>query len=109
MNDETTVLDIFKKFPDYLLNYVVGFVLAILSDVTTTSLAVGSFFVGYATNVWWGLAVFFLVHTGIKIANAVNGAIVQQGRLTANAGHRLAHIFESTAPATPEKDDPSAT
>jgi hypothetical protein len=98
---DQTVLDVFKEFPGYAYDYIFGFFLAIISDITLTSLALGSFFLGYATTLWLGLAVFFLGHTVIKIVNALNSAIVQQGRLAGggsiSAGERLAKVFDTQA------------
>jgi hypothetical protein len=98
---EQTVLSVFKDFPAYVFNYAFGLVIAIISDITLTSLAVGSTFLGFATTPWAGLAVFFLVHTFIKIVNALNGAIVQQGRLVASSGVQLAQVFTTQAAAAP--------
>ena len=103
---EQTILSIFKEFPAYVFNYTFGLVLAILSEITLTSLALGSFFLGYATTPWAGFAIFFLAHTVIKIVNALNGAIVQQGRLVANSGTQLAKVFgdQAAAAAKPSLD-----
>ena len=49
---EQTVLSVFTGFPAYLFNYVFGFVLAVASDITLTSLAVGSAALGLATTFW---------------------------------------------------------
>ena len=81
-----------------------GFALAIISDITTTSMFLTAFFVGYVTNVWIGLAVFFGTHTLIKMVNAVNGAIITNGRHSLQAGRTLASVFASQAhepPSTP--------
>ena len=99
---EQTILSIFKDFPGYTFNYLFGLLLAIISDVTTTSLALGSLSLGYATVPWVGFAIFFLGHTGIKIVNAVNGAIVQQGRMVASSGAQLAQVFNTQAEAVPK-------
>jgi hypothetical protein len=106
---EQTIFSIFKEFPVYVFNYSFGLILAILSDVTLTSLALGSFFLGYATIPWVGFAVFFLGHTGIKIVNALNGAIVQQGRLVAHSGAQLAQVFntQTEAISKPSLDPPT--
>lgn len=99
-----TVLSIVAGAPAYLFNYLFGLALATISDVTLTSLALGSVFLGYATTTWAGLATFFLVHTAIKIVNALNGAIVQQGRMVASSGAQLASVFTQQAAATPKPD-----
>jgi hypothetical protein len=99
---EQTVLSIFKQFPGYAFDYGFGLVLAIISDITLTSMALGSFFLGWATTPVVGLAVFFLAHTVLKGVNALNGAIVQQGRLVAQAGVRLAQVFGDQAVAAPK-------
>lgn len=98
---EQTISSLFKEFPAYVFNYGVGLVLAILSDVTLTSLALGSFFFGYATTPWAGLALFFLTHTFIKIVNALNGAIIQQGRMVASSGAQLAQVFTTQTEVVP--------
>ena len=99
---EQTILSIFTNFPAYAFNYGFGLVLAILSDITLTSMFLGSFFLGFATTPWIGLAVFFLAHTILKGINALNGAIVQQGRLVAQSGIQLAQVFTSQAEAAPK-------
>lgn len=100
--EQTTILSIFKGFPAYAFNYVIGLALAVISDVTLTSLALGSAFLGYATTPWAGLALFFLTHTLIKIVNALNGAIIQQGRMVASSGAQLAQVFTTQAEAVPK-------
>jgi hypothetical protein len=99
---EQTILSIFKSFPAYVFNYGFGLVLAILSDITLTSMALGSFFLGWATTPIAGLAVFFLSHAALKGLNALNGAIVQQGRMVAHSGRQLAEVFTVQAEATPK-------
>lgn len=98
---DQTILSVFTQFPAYVFNYAFGLILAVLSDITLTSLAAGSTFLGFAVSPWAGLAVFFLSHTLIKIVNALNGAIVQQGRMVANSGIQLAQVFTSQAAAAP--------
>jgi hypothetical protein len=111
--EDQTILDVFKEFPACFFNYGFGMVLAILSDFTLISAALGSFFLGCATTVWVGLAAFFLLHTGIKMVNALNGAIVQGGRLAAegsvSGGARIAQVFDDQAAAAskPSFDPPS--
>lgn len=99
---EQTILSIFTNLPRYLFKYATGLGLAVLSEITMTSLAFASFFLGYATTPWAGLAVFFLVHTGIKIVNAITGALVQSGRIVAQSGLQLAQVFTTQAEATPK-------
>jgi len=92
-----TILSIFMNFPFYVFKYGFGLVLATMSDITLTSMALGSFFLGWATTPVLGLAVFFLAHTVIKVVNALNGAIVQQGHLIAQSGVQLAQVFGDQA------------
>jgi hypothetical protein len=92
---EQTIPSIFKSFPAYAFNYGFGLVLAILSDITLTSMALGSFFLSWATTPILGLAVFFWAYAILKGVNALNGAIVQQGRLVAQSGAQLARVFDS--------------
>jgi hypothetical protein len=99
-----TVLSLIASAPAYLFNYLFGLALATISDVTLTSLALGSLFLGYATTPWAGFATFFLIHTLIKIVNALNGAIVQQGRMVASSGTQLANVFMTQASAMPKPD-----
>jgi hypothetical protein len=103
-DQDPTVLSIFAGFPVYIFNYLFGLLLAVFSDITLTSLAIGSFCLGRATTLWVGLALFFLGHTGIKIVNALNGAIVQQGRMVAQSGRLLASVFTAQAEAAPKPD-----
>jgi hypothetical protein len=77
-------------------------ILAIFSDITLTSMALGSFFLGWATTPLIGLAVFFLAHTVLKGVNALNGAIVRQGSLVARSGEQLARVFGDQAAAAPK-------
>lgn len=97
-----SILSLIFGFPAYAFNYLAGLALAIVSDITLTSLALGCFFLALASNAWVGLAAFFLVHTLIKIVNALNGAIVQQGRMIATSGTQLAQVFMSQAEAAPK-------
>ncbi len=99
---EQTIFSIFKQFPGYIFNYGFGLALAIISDITLTSMALGSFFLGWATSPVVGLAVFFLAHTVLKGVNALNGAIVQQGRMVASSGAQLAQVFGDQAAAAPK-------
>lgn len=99
---EQTVLSIFTNLPRYLFQYVGGLGLATLSEITMTSLALGSIALGYATSPWVGLAAFFLIHTGIKIVNAITGALVQAGHIVAQSGMQLAQIFATQAEAAPK-------
>jgi hypothetical protein len=105
-----TALSLIATAPAYLYYYLFGLALATISDVTLTSLALGSFFLGYATTPWAGLALFFLTHTFIKIVNALNGAIIQQGRLVASSGAQLAQVFTTQAKGVSGPDvDPVAS
>lgn len=100
--ERQTILSIFTKFPLYLFKYVTGLGLAVLSEITMTSLALSSFFLGYTTTPWIGLAVFFLVHTGIKIVNAITGALVQSGHIVAQSGLQLAQVFTTQVEEAPK-------
>jgi hypothetical protein len=106
---EQTIFSIFTNFPVYVFNYGFGLVFAILSDITLTSMFLGSFFLGFATTPWVGLAVFFLAHAILKGINALNGAIVQQGRLVAQSGIQLAQVFTSQAEAVSKPSLDSST
>ncbi len=106
-----SVASIIAGFPAYAFNYVFGMALGILTDITTTSLALGSLFLGVAITPWIGLATFFLVHTIIKMVNAVSGALVRQGNLVGNSIMRHAGVFAdqhsnppSTEPSQPIGD-----
>ncbi len=106
---EQTVTSIIAAFPAYVFNYVFGMALGILTDITTTSLALGSFFLGYATTPWIGLATFFLVHTVIKMVNAVSGALVRQGNLIGNPIMRHAGVFADQRSNPPSNEPPQPT
>jgi len=104
---EDSTLHIIVTTPVYLVKYLLGMALGILTDVTLTSLAAGSFFLAYATTPWAGLAVFFLGHTLIKMVNALSGAQVRQGNLVGNAIMRHAGVFaqqHSEPPSQPPSD-----
>lgn len=100
--EQQTILSIFTSLPRYAFKYVTGLALAVLSEITMTSLALGSFFLGYTTTPWVGLAIFFLVHTGIKIVNAITGALVQSGHIVAQSGLQLAQVFTAQVEAAPK-------
>jgi len=101
------MLQLIVRSPLYLFEYVVGFALAAISDITTTSVVLTGVFVGLATgNVWAGLASFFGIHTAIKIVNAVNGAIVQNARASVTASRILASVFNNTERPTPASITP---
>ena len=98
-----SLLSLILRSPLYLLEYFGGFVVASITDITTTSLLIGSIAVGLATNVYAGIAVFFLSHVGIKVANAVNGAIIQNARATAQGARTLASVFSNRQPEPPQE------
>lgn len=88
--------------PIYLGKYFLGLLFGALTDVTLTSLAIGSIFLGLATTPFAGVAAFFLLHTVIKMVNALSGAQVRQGNLVGNAIMRHAGVF------TDQRSNPSA-
>lgn len=92
---DESIISIIVGFPAYIFRYAFGMVLSILTDITMTSLALGSFFLGYATTLAAGLATYFLLHTVIKMVNAISGAQVRQGSLVGNAIMRHAGVFAS--------------
>ncbi len=106
---EQSILSIIITGPIYLARYIFGMALGALTDVTITSLALGSFFLGYATTPWVGLATFFLLHTLIKMVNAISGALVRQGNLVGNAIMRHAGVFaqQQSEPPQPTEDTTS--
>lgn len=103
---EQSLTSIVVTTPIYLVRYLLGMAVGIVTDPTTTSLAIGSFFLGYAIIPWAGLAAFFLVHTFIRIVNAVNGAQVRQGSLVGNAIMRHAGVFADQRSNPPSNEPP---
>ncbi len=105
---QESLTSIITGFPKYAFEYLFGFLFAALSDITLTSLTVGSVALGFATsNLYVGLATFFLVHTGIKMVNAVNSARIQQGRYNAAAIDKLTQVFAQVQPAVPTPEPPT--
>lgn len=90
-----TNVSIIKKFPEYIVGYGLSFPLAAMSDITITSLTISSVAIGFATNVYAGIATFFLIHTGIRMINAITGTRIQQAIITSESINRLANVFES--------------
>lgn len=100
---EPSIAHIIVTTPVYLVKYLLGMALGALTDVTITSLALGSLFLALATTPYAGLAVFFLLHTLIKMVNALSGAQVRQGNLVGNAIMRHASVFADQR-ATPASE-----
>lgn len=101
---DDSIVTIVGAAPIYLIKYVIGMALGALTDVTITSLALGSTFLAFATNAWVGLAVFFLLHTVIKMVNALSGAQVRQGNVVGNAIMRHAGVFAQQQHEPPSSD-----
>jgi hypothetical protein len=98
--------DIIKGFPVYFGSYVFGFVWGGLTDVTLTSLWIGSAAFGYATSSWAiGVAAFFLGHFTIRIANARGQAIVRSGREVRVPLGRIANILLAFVPPEPTEGE----
>lgn len=76
-----SLFSLILKFPSHVYKYIFGLFFAVISDITSSGLALGSTFIGCATNLWIGLASFFIGHTIIMIINATNNAIIQHSRL----------------------------
>jgi hypothetical protein len=99
-----SIASVIATSPVYLFKYLLGMALGALTDVTITSLALGSLFLALATTPFVGLAVFFIMHTLIKMVNALSGAQVRQGNLVGNAIMRHAGVFaqqQSEPPSQP--------
>lgn len=104
---EASIASTIVTTPVYLFKYLLGMALGVLTDIPLTSLALGSVFLALATTPYVGLAVFFLVHTLIKMVNALSGAQVRQGNLIGNAIMRHAGVFSqqtSEPPSQPPAD-----
>lgn len=85
-------------FPKYLFDYLFGFVVGILCDVTLSSLAIGSVAVGWVTQWQLGVALFFFGHFWIRTTNARGQAVVRSGREVAGGLHRLVSLFPTPEP-----------
>lgn len=72
---------IFANLPGYLIGTLSGLVLGILTDLTLTSTFITSAAVSLATNIYWGIALFFLIQALLRIVNAVTGAIVAGAKI----------------------------
>src|SRR5438128_2355310 len=106
MEPEPTLAQILGAFPSYAWNYLFGFVVGVLCDVTLTSLALGSVALGWATSWQLGAAAFFGGHFAIRSTNARGQAVVRSGREVAGGLHRLASLFPPPQPPdeTPQPD-----
>ena len=71
-----------KGAPTYLLGYVVGFVVFILSDVDVTTITLAAVALGFAlSSVWWGLAAFFVLYVFARTIGSLADSIVHTGNL----------------------------
>lgn len=96
MSEETSVLSLVKGFPRYLSLYFLGFLVVVISDSTITGLTLGSIAFGFAVrSVWAGLAVLFLLHTGVQVVNAITGAHIQHARIGAQPLRAIAAAFHN--------------
>jgi hypothetical protein len=91
---ELTFWDILRGAPAYLINYVVGLLLGGLTDLTITSTFFASVALALATNVYWAVAFFFVIHIVVRIVNAVNSAIVTNGRLAGQGALAVATALQ---------------
>lgn len=92
-NNESTIPQVIKGVPNYVFSYVVGFLLAIISDTTLTSLLIGSVAVSIAFTPAIGVATFFLFHTVIRMVNALTSATVSSARLQSQGSHHIAQVL----------------
>src|SRR5208282_2329321 len=99
--DTIVVMEVLRALPSYVFGYVVGMIASIFSTVTLTSLCIGSIAVGFAVSPWAGIAIFFLMHTLIKMTNSLASAIYQAGRTPALSVARFANVFATTETAKP--------
>jgi hypothetical protein len=64
-----------ETFPKYAVDYLVGFVIVVLTDVLMTSLFLGCGLLAWATTPVIGGAALLLFYTAIRIFNAIANAI----------------------------------
>lgn len=71
-----------KGFPDYLVSYIGGFLVYILSNADITSIALFGVFAGLAIgSVWWGLMAFFGAYIIAKTIGTLGDAIVHASNI----------------------------
>jgi hypothetical protein len=69
------VTDSLKNSPAYLAAYTIGFVPLVLTDITATSLLIGSILVGLELGAVWGAAAFFLGYVLLRFTHSLSTAI----------------------------------
>lgn len=75
-------------FPKYLIEFVGGFILSILTDLDLTILTLFGVAVGFLTqSVWWALVLFFGLYVTLRAVGGISDAI----RDLASATYRLAN------------------
>lgn len=74
-----------EAFPKYAVDYVIGFVVVILTDLLMTSLFLGCVLLAVATTPLIGGTTLLLAYTAVRIFNAIANAIGGGAMHIANA------------------------
>ncbi len=74
-----------KQAPRFLYQYVVGFPVVIVTDISVTSLFVGSALIGWQTTPLVGAITFFLGHFLLRLVVNMGEAIVVGSKIQAQA------------------------
>jgi hypothetical protein len=83
------------RFPKYLLEWTVGLLIAVLTDLHITTLAVTAVVVGFAaSSVLIGVAAFFAAYTLSRIASNVADGVVFGSRSVAAAISQHAAVVQ---------------
>lgn len=83
MNQDSPLVNLAKaleKLPVYTVDFVIATLVAIFTDFSITSLALGSAALWLATNLWWALAAFFVILVLCRTLNSVANAIGMTGQ-----------------------------
>lgn len=85
-------------FPKYLLEWTIGLVIAVLSDLHITTLALTGIVSGLAlSSVLWGVVVFFGLYSLSRVvallSNAVGFGFQGLARATSESGYAFANVF----------------
>ncbi len=88
--------------PKYVLGWTGGLVIAILSDLHMTTLAVTGVVAGFALDSWlWGVVAFFALYSLSRVvstlANAIGFGAQGIAQATARAGQTFAGVFSQAA------------
>lgn len=69
-----------ERFPGYIAGFLISTLISTLSDPIVTALTIGSIAIGFVTNVFIAVGVFFLFYTAMRMILSIATAIGVSGQ-----------------------------